>query len=88
MTYDTLTWEESGAVGTLTLNRPESLNAWTPQLGEELLSALSGEAAAESVRAVVLTGAGRGFSSGADLKEGLTMLAEDGMPDIRRELKE
>jgi len=87
MTYATLEWEQSGGVGTLTLNRPQSLNAWTPQLGEELKAVLEGEAAEDSVRAVLLTGAGRGFSSGADLKEGI-QLADDGMPDIRGELKE
>jgi 2-(1,2-epoxy-1,2-dihydrophenyl)acetyl-CoA isomerase len=87
MTYETLSWEQSGAVGTLTLNRPRSLNAWTPQLGEELKGVLDGEAAQDSVRALLLTGAGRGFSSGADLKEGL-QAGEDGLPDIRGELKE
>ncbi|MDE3069326.1 MAG: enoyl-CoA hydratase/isomerase family protein [Acidobacteriota bacterium] len=88
MTYETLTWETAGPVGTLTLNRPESLNAWTPRLGEELLAVLGGEAAEGAVRALIVTGAGRGFSSGADLKEGLSTLAADGMPDIRRELQE
>ena len=61
--YETLIWEQSGAVGRLTLNRPETLNAWTAQFGGELKRVLEGEAADESVRAVLITGAGRGFSS-------------------------
>jgi 2-(1,2-epoxy-1,2-dihydrophenyl)acetyl-CoA isomerase len=88
MDYDTIIWEQSGAVGRLTLNRPETLNAWTEQLGMELKQCVEREAADASVRAVLVTGAGRAFSSGADLKTGVTHMAEDGMPDIRRELNE
>jgi 2-(1,2-epoxy-1,2-dihydrophenyl)acetyl-CoA isomerase len=78
-------WEQSGAVGRITLNRPETLNAWTAELGRELKRIVEVEAADDSVRAVVITGAGRGFSSGADLKAGFDS-AEDGRPDIRKEL--
>jgi 2-(1,2-epoxy-1,2-dihydrophenyl)acetyl-CoA isomerase len=85
MTYETVIWEQSGAVGRLTLNRPETLNAWTAEFGRELKQVIDGEAADESVRAMLITGAGRGFSSGADLKAGFHP-AEDGMPDIRSEL--
>ncbi len=85
MSYETVIWEQSGGVGRLTLNRPQTLNAWTAQFGEELKRVVEGEAADESVRAVLVTGAGRGFSSGADLKAGFEP-AEDGMPDIRHEL--
>ena len=60
--------ERRGRVAILTLNRPESLNAFTSGLRESLLSALNEVNADESVRAVVLTGAGRAFSAGADLK--------------------
>jgi 2-(1,2-epoxy-1,2-dihydrophenyl)acetyl-CoA isomerase len=85
LSYENIIWDESGAVGRLTLNRPETLNAWTAEFGEELKQVVEGEAAQESVRAVLVTGAGRGFSSGADLKAGFYP-ADDGMPDIRREL--
>jgi 2-(1,2-epoxy-1,2-dihydrophenyl)acetyl-CoA isomerase len=85
MSYETVVWEQSGSVGRLTLNRPETLNAWVPQFGAELRQVIEGEAADASVRAVLITGAGRGFSSGADLKAGFDP-AEDGMPDIRKEL--
>jgi 2-(1,2-epoxy-1,2-dihydrophenyl)acetyl-CoA isomerase len=83
--YETLIWERRGPVGRLTLNRPESLNAWTTGLGHELLDVIAGPAAEEHVRAVLITGAGRGFSSGADLRAGFDP-ADDGKPDIRKEL--
>ncbi len=85
MAYETLIWEQSGAIGRLTLNRPETLNAWNPRFGSELKRVVEGEAAHSSVRAVLITGAGRGFSSGADLKAGFDP-ADDGFPDIRKEL--
>src|SRR5256714_7224072 len=80
-------WERAGAVGRLTPTRPHPLNAWTAQFGAELKQAVEREAAEDSVRAVLVTGAGRGFSSGADLKAGFDP-AEDGMPNIRKELHE
>jgi 2-(1,2-epoxy-1,2-dihydrophenyl)acetyl-CoA isomerase len=85
LSYETIIWEQTGAVGRLTLNRPQTLNAWTAQFGEELKQVIDAEAADDSVRAVVITGAGRGFSSGADLKAGFHP-ADDGMPDIKSEL--
>ena len=87
MPYETVTWEQSDAVGRLTLNRPDSLNAWTPEFGHELRQVLEGDAASDSVRAVLITGAGRGFSSGADLKSGFEP-ADDGLPNLRKELNE
>jgi len=83
--YETIIWEQSGAVGRLTLNRPDSLNAFTEQFGIELRTIIERDAADDSVRAVLITGAGRGFSSGADLKAGFDT-AEDGMPDVYKEL--
>jgi 2-(1,2-epoxy-1,2-dihydrophenyl)acetyl-CoA isomerase len=85
MSYEHLIWEQDGGAGRLTLNRPDSLNAWTAAFGAELKSVIEGEAADPSVRALLITGAGRGFSSGADLKEGFDP-ADDGMPDVRKEL--
>jgi 2-(1,2-epoxy-1,2-dihydrophenyl)acetyl-CoA isomerase len=87
LSYETVIWERSGAVGRLTLNRPDTLNAWTPQFGAELRDVVEREASDDSVRAVLVTGAGRGFSSGADLKAGFDA-AEDGRPDVRKELHE
>jgi 2-(1,2-epoxy-1,2-dihydrophenyl)acetyl-CoA isomerase len=81
-------WEQSGGVGRITLNRPESLNAWTVEFGSALRDVIEGQAADPSVRAVLVTGAGRGFSSGADLKAGFSPHPEDGLPDVRKELHE
>jgi 2-(1,2-epoxy-1,2-dihydrophenyl)acetyl-CoA isomerase len=88
MSYATVIWEQSGAAGRLTLNRPETLNAWTAEFGEELRRVVEGEAADPSVRAVLVTGAGRGFSSGADLKAGFDPHPDDGRPDVQKELRE
>ena len=87
MAHETVIWEQEDGVGRLTLNRPQTLNAWTAQFGSDLKAVVDGEAADDSVRAVLVTGAGRGFSSGADLKAGFDP-ADDGMPNIRKELHE
>ena len=86
MSSSTVLWEQSGGVGRITLNRPDSLNAWTAEFGAELRDVIQGPAADPSVRAVSITGAGRGFSSGADLKAGFEPHPDDGLPDVRREL--
>jgi 2-(1,2-epoxy-1,2-dihydrophenyl)acetyl-CoA isomerase len=71
MPYETIQLQVDDAVARITLNRPERLNAWNQQFGEELREAILSDAAEPSVRAVLITGAGRGFSSGADLKDTL-----------------
>ena len=81
-------WELDGGVGRITLNRPDSLNAWNPEFGHELRDAVVERAAAEEVRAVLVTGAGRAFSSGADLKAGFDPHPDDGRPDVRKELND
>jgi 2-(1,2-epoxy-1,2-dihydrophenyl)acetyl-CoA isomerase len=85
MSYEHLIWEQDGGVGRITLNRPETLNAWHTDFGRELKSIIETDAADPSVRALLVTGAGRGFSSGADLRAGFDA-ADDGMPDIAKEL--
>jgi enoyl-CoA hydratase/carnithine racemase len=62
--------ELSERVLTITLNRPERLNAWTGQMGGELMAAFDRSDADDEVRAVIVTGAGRGFCAGADLASG------------------
>jgi 2-(1,2-epoxy-1,2-dihydrophenyl)acetyl-CoA isomerase len=58
----------SDGIGTLTLNRPEKLNAYTTEMGEEVTAVLRGWREDAAVRAVILTGAGRGFCAGVDLE--------------------
>jgi 2-(1,2-epoxy-1,2-dihydrophenyl)acetyl-CoA isomerase len=69
MGLDTVNMTLERGAATIELNRPEALNAWNKQLGEDLLAALSQASAEEAVRAVCITGAGRAFSSGADLRD-------------------
>jgi 2-(1,2-epoxy-1,2-dihydrophenyl)acetyl-CoA isomerase len=73
--------DDRDGVRTLTLNRPESFNSLTVELKERLLGALTEAATDDSVRAVVLTGAGKAFCAGQDLKEHVAALrAEDPAP--------
>lgn len=74
---------------TVELNRPQALNAWNAQLGDDLQAALRAVAEDEQVRAVVVTGAGRAFSSGADLKDaGTGRTTASGRPDVYSTLTE
>jgi 2-(1,2-epoxy-1,2-dihydrophenyl)acetyl-CoA isomerase len=88
VSYETIDWEQNGGVGRIVLNRPDTLNAWNTQFGHDLKAVVEQAAGDDSVRAVLLTGAGRAFSSGADLKAGFEETADDGMPDIRGRLDE
>jgi 2-(1,2-epoxy-1,2-dihydrophenyl)acetyl-CoA isomerase len=75
-------------VAKIELNRPEALNAWNAQFGEDLLAAIRHAASDEAVRAVVLTGAGRAFSSGADLKDISVETTPEGRPNVYKTLTE
>jgi 2-(1,2-epoxy-1,2-dihydrophenyl)acetyl-CoA isomerase len=86
LNLETIECRRSDGVAWVILNRPDALNAWTPQLGEELTQALDDVAADPEVRAIVLIGAGRAFSSGADLRAGVQ--TTDGKPDVRTPLRE
>ncbi|MFN2377164.1 MAG: enoyl-CoA hydratase-related protein [Candidatus Binatia bacterium] len=68
MSYEHITYEVEGGIATCTLSRPEQLNAYTPRMGLELRDAMFAAAADDDVRVIILTGAGRGFCAGADLK--------------------
>jgi 2-(1,2-epoxy-1,2-dihydrophenyl)acetyl-CoA isomerase len=89
MSYETVELQIEDGVAEITLNRPERLNAWNQQFGEDLRKAILEDAADPSVRAVMITGAGRGFSSGADLKDMLEQAASGApAPDVGTMLRE
>jgi enoyl-CoA hydratase/carnithine racemase len=67
--YSTISTEVSEGVGRVTLNRPERMNAWTPLMGLELRQAITALDSQDGVRAIVVTGAGRGFCAGADMSD-------------------
>ena len=69
MPLDTVNVRIEQGAATIELNRPEALNAWNKQLGQDLLAALTQASEEDTVRAVRITGAGRAFSSGADLRD-------------------
>ena len=74
--------ESRGAVRLITLNRPAALNSFTAAMHALLLPALEAAAADPAVRAVVITGAGRGFCAGQDLNDAGMAVAGDGPPDV------
>ncbi len=67
MTFETILYDVTNEVATVTLNRPSKLNAYTPKMGNELMDALTRADEDPSVRVVILTGAGRAFCAGADI---------------------
>jgi enoyl-CoA hydratase/carnithine racemase len=67
MSDDIVLYDEQDGVALITFNRPDRLNSWTGELGSAYFDALDRGAAAGSVKAIVVTGAGRGFCSGADM---------------------
>ncbi len=70
MAFETILCETSDEVLTITLNRPDKLNAYTLDMGRELIAAFDRADADDSVRAIIMTGAGRAFCAGADLAAG------------------
>jgi len=68
--FEELLYEVSDGILTITLNRPDRLNAFTGTMGRELIEAFDASDADDDVRAVIVTGAGRGFCAGADLGGG------------------
>jgi 2-(1,2-epoxy-1,2-dihydrophenyl)acetyl-CoA isomerase len=66
MTYETIIFESSGPLATITLNRPDRLNSFTVQMHQELRDALAN---LDDARVLILTGAGRGFCAGQDLAD-------------------
>jgi 2-(1,2-epoxy-1,2-dihydrophenyl)acetyl-CoA isomerase len=87
MDLETVELERRGGELRITLNRPEAMNAWNRQLGKDLLAAVNLAADDDEVRSLTVTGAGRAFSSGADLKAGFNPTPE-GHPDVLTPLNE
>ena len=70
--FETLRYEVADRILTITMNRPERLNAFNSKMQREFLEALDRADSDDSVRAVIVTGEGRGFCAGADLEKGPT----------------
>ncbi len=68
MSYETILCEKQSGVATITLNRPQALNAFTSQMNSEFMSALRDAEKDGEIRSIVITGAGRAFCAGQDLK--------------------
>ncbi|MCF7548588.1 enoyl-CoA hydratase-related protein [Pseudonocardia sp. WMMC193] len=86
-TYADIRYQVSDGVAHLELHRPDALNAWTPDMGRELLDAVRRAGADPEVRAVLVTGAGRSFCAGADVKSPREVTPE-GHPDLSTRLRE
>jgi enoyl-CoA hydratase/carnithine racemase len=69
VSYETIEYDRRGAVGLITLNRPDRLNAWTPLMASEQAHAIRSANDDEEIGAIVMTGAGRGFCAGADMRD-------------------
>jgi 2-(1,2-epoxy-1,2-dihydrophenyl)acetyl-CoA isomerase len=83
--YETVSLTRREGAAWIELDRPDALNAWNTQLGDDLHAAVHAVADDDEVRAVIITGKGRAFSSGADLKQGFEPTAE-GHPDVHSRL--
>ena len=66
--YTQITYSVDGPIALITLNRPDRLNAWTPRMADEQAHAVHAANSDETVGAIVMTGAGRGFCAGADME--------------------
>jgi len=92
--YQTIDYGVADRIATITLNRPDRLNAFTARMMFELMDAIDHTDADDEVRAVIVTGAGRGFCAGADLSEGAATFDRDKRSDrderaaIRGEINE
>ena len=88
MDYQQIIYDIDEGILTITLNRPDKLNAFTGQMMTEMINALDRADADDTVKAIIVTGAGRGFCAGADLSSGASTLdADAGAPKAAQEEK-
>ncbi len=82
MSYQDILYAVEDSVAVITLNRPEALNAWRAEMERDVRAAMTAAARDDAVRVIVLTGAGRGFCAGADMKglQSTVVAAQDGRP--------
>ena len=83
--FETLRYEVADRILTITMNRPERLNAFNSKMQREFLEALDRADSDDSVRAVIVTGEGRGFCAGADLEKGAETFDYDNQTDAAKE---
>jgi enoyl-CoA hydratase/carnithine racemase len=84
-TFETILYDVADGIATITLNRPDRLNAFTSQMMVDMIAAFDAIDADDEVRAVIVTGAGRGFCAGADLAAGGSTFDRTGPQDPARE---
>src|SRR6202165_2789900 len=77
MAYETIKYEVAEQILTITLNRPDKLNAFNGAMQKELIDAFDAADKDDNVRAIIVTGAGRGFCAGADLSSGADTFDRD-----------
>ena len=80
MSYQEILFDVSEHIATITLNRPDKLNAWTGKMDQEVRAAIAAAEADDSVRVIVLTGAGKGFCAGADMSLLQSIATTEGLP--------
>lgn len=83
MSYKTLLIEEEENIFKITMNRPEAMNALSTDLAMELIQVFEDLTNRENIRAVILTGAGKAFSAGGDVKQMITVLGADAPSQFR-----
>ncbi len=86
MSYQEILYDVSERIATVTLNRPDKLNAWTPTMEGEVRDAMFRAEADPEVRAIILTGAGKGFCAGADMSLLSSIVAQGVTPAARQTL--
>ena len=85
MHFETILYELEEKILTITLNRPDRLNAFTGQMMDELILAFKEAGQDDEVRVIIVTGAGRGFCAGADLGAGGATFNRDEIPGLLKQ---